>query len=90
MNAIVLGITVLSLLIWLGLLAFRGQFWQANQRLEVLTSDLELWPRVCAVIPARNEAQLLPITLRSLFSQDYPGSLSVILVDDHSTDGTAQ
>ncbi|NER99578.1 MAG: glycosyltransferase, partial [Symploca sp. SIO1B1] len=42
------------------------------------------------VIPARNEAQLLPITLRSLFSQDYPGSLSVILVDDHSTDGTAQ
>ncbi|NES19044.1 MAG: glycosyltransferase [Symploca sp. SIO3E6] len=90
MNAIVLGITVLSLIIWLGLLAFRGQFWRANQRLEVPTSELELWPRVCAVIPARNEAQLLPITLRSLFSQDYPGSLSVILVDDHSTDGTAQ
>ncbi|NEP59577.1 MAG: glycosyltransferase [Symploca sp. SIO2G7] len=90
MNATVLGITVLSLVIWLGLLGLRGQFWRANQRLEIKTSELELWPRVCAIIPARNEAQLLPITLRSLLSQDYPGSLSVILVDDHSTDGTAQ
>jgi hopene-associated glycosyltransferase HpnB len=27
--------------------------------------------------------------LRSLLNQDYPGSYSVILVDDHSTDGTA-
>jgi len=90
MNESVLGITVLSLVIWLWLLGFRGQFWRANQRLEVQTTELELWPRVCAVIPARNEAQLLPITLRSLLFQDYPGSLSVILVDDHSTDGTAQ
>jgi hopene-associated glycosyltransferase HpnB len=41
------------------------------------------------VIPARNEAELLPITLRSLLNQDYPGSLTIILVDDQSTDGTA-
>lgn len=47
-------------------------------------------PSVCAVIPARNEADLLPITLRSLLQQDYPGALTVILVDDHSTDGTAE
>ena len=90
MNLIALGTTVLSLVIWSGLLGFRGQFWRANQRLEVQATELELWPRVCAVIPARNEAQLLPITLQSLLNQDYPGSFSVILVDDHSTDGTAQ
>lgn len=90
MNLIALGITVLSLVIWSGLLGFRGQFWRANQRLEVQATELEFWPRVCAVIPARNEAQLLPLTLRSLLKQDYPGSFSVILVDDHSTDGTAQ
>jgi hopene-associated glycosyltransferase HpnB len=41
-------------------------------------------------VPARNEVELLPITLRSLLSQEYPGSFSVIVVDDHSTDGTAQ
>ena len=40
-------------------------------------------------MPARNEAELLPATLRSLLTQDYPGEFQVLLVDDHSTDGTA-
>jgi len=88
MDAVELGITVLSLAIWIGLLGWRGQFWQADQQLEV-QAKLELWPSVCAVIPARNEAALLPTTLRSLLLQDYPGSLSVILVEDQSTDDTA-
>jgi Glycosyl transferase family 2 len=47
-------------------------------------------PLICAIIPARNEADLLSVTLRSLLTQDYPGSLFVFLVDDHSTDGTAE
>jgi hopene-associated glycosyltransferase HpnB len=96
MAEIGLGLTLLSLLIWLGLLGFRGQFWQADQRLEKETSERRqeesemLHPSVCAVIPARNEAELLPITLRSLLTQNYPGTFSIILVDDHSTDGTTQ
>ncbi|NEP35779.1 glycosyltransferase, partial [Moorena sp. SIO3B2] len=49
----------------------------------------ESLPKVCAVIPARNEAELLPTTLRSLLAQDYPGCLTVIVVDDQSTDQTA-
>ncbi len=89
-----LGVTFLSLLIWIGLLCFRGQFWQADQRLEAVdmsSSPLspEAYPSVCAIIPARNEADLLPITLRSLLTQDYPGSFCTLLVDDQSTDGTA-
>jgi hopene-associated glycosyltransferase HpnB len=89
-----LGLTVLSLVIWLGLLGFRGQFWRTDQRLEEIETPPQptrstLYPSVCAVVPARNEAELLPVTLRSLLNQDYPGSYSVILVDDHSTDGTA-
>lgn len=88
-NTIALGLPALSLAIWIGLLCFRGQFWQADQRLSSNLSELETWPSVCAVIPARNEADLLPITLRSLLVQDYPGSFTVILVDDQSTDGTA-
>jgi len=52
-------------------------------------SQMERLPAVCAVIPARNEADLLPMTLRSLLVQDYPGCFSVFLVDDHSTDGTS-
>ena len=45
---------------------------------------------VCVVIPARNEADLLPMTLRSLLTQTYSGTLNIVLVDDHSTDGTAE
>jgi hopene-associated glycosyltransferase HpnB len=44
---------------------------------------------VAAVIPARNEAGMLPVTLPMLLAQDYPGALTVILVDDCSSDGTA-
>jgi hopene-associated glycosyltransferase HpnB len=48
------------------------------------------WPDVAAVIPARNEAAMLPVVLPALLGQDYPGALTVILVDDCSTDGTAE
>ncbi|MEH2391386.1 MAG: glycosyltransferase [Nostoc sp.] len=89
MGVIVLGLMLLSLTIWLGLLCFWGQFWRTDQQLEVTETQLQSLPMVCAVVPARNEAQLLPSTLRSLLLQDYPGSLKVFLVDDRSTDGTA-
>lgn len=87
-----LGLSFLSVTIWIGLLCFWGQFWRTDQRLaEVGTElpDVESYPSVCAVVPARNEAALLPVTLRSLLTQDYPGAFSVILVDDYSTDDTA-
>ena len=42
-----------------------------------------------AVVPARDEAAILPETLPTLLAQDYPGPFSVVLVDDASTDGTA-
>ncbi|NER00662.1 MAG: glycosyltransferase [Cyanothece sp. SIO2G6] len=84
----------LSLLIWIYLLGFRGQFWRTEPCLESAATPADFGtvaqaPSVCVVIPARNEAELLPQTLRSLLTQDYPGPLSVVLVDDHSTDGTA-
>ena len=90
-NQIGLGLTLLSLIIWVGLISWRGQFWRSDQKLGQfqLAPDLIGYPSVCAVIPARNEADLLPTTLRSLLDQDYPGNLSLILVDDHSTDETA-
>ncbi|GAB1544179.1 glycosyltransferase [Scytonema sp. NUACC21] len=84
-----LWFSLLSLTIWIVLVCFWGQFWRCDQQLTKQETNLTTFPSVCVVVPARNEADLLPITLRSLFIQDYPGSLSVILVDDHSTDGTA-
>lgn len=46
-------------------------------------------PAVWAIIPARDEAAVLPVTLPSVLAQDYAaGPLHVLLVDDGSTDGT--
>jgi hopene-associated glycosyltransferase HpnB len=44
---------------------------------------------VSIVVPARDEAALLPKTLPTLLAQEYPGRAGVILVDDQSSDGTA-
>jgi hopene-associated glycosyltransferase HpnB len=83
-----IGLTGLALLVWLGLLGLRGQFWRTDQQLPDAPPNIEIWPTVCAVIPARNEAEVLPQTLRSLLTQAYPGSFSILLVDDQSTDDT--
>ena len=74
--------------LWLYLIFGRGGFWREG----VLPAAVppSRWPSVTAVVPARNEAEFIGASLRSLFSQDYPGEFSVILVDDHSTDGTAR
>ena len=42
------------------------------------------------VIPARNEAEGIGACVASLLAQDYPGSLSVTVVDDDSDDGTGE
>jgi hopene-associated glycosyltransferase HpnB len=51
-------------------------------------TETERWPAVAAVVPARNEAESLPVTLPALLAQNYPGELRVFLVDDNSDDGT--
>ena len=83
---------ILSLLAtfgWLYLLAAHGWFWLTEQWLPTVTSKPRRWPPVTAVVPARDEAAMLPETLPTLLAQDYPEELTVVLVDDQSTDGTA-
>lgn len=48
-------------------------------------------PPVSVVVPARDEAGTIATCLLSLLEQDYPRErLQVVLVDDHSTDGTRE
>lgn len=83
-----LGIALLSLLIWVYLLALRGGFWRAAERLDTPPAAPSTWPSVTAIVPARNEAAVIAESLTSLLEQDYPGRLTVLLVDDHSDDAT--
>jgi hopene-associated glycosyltransferase HpnB len=77
-----------SLGVWLYLLLGRGFFWRA--RIEPAPRPPGVAPEVVAVIPARDEAAVIGSAVRSLLAQDYAGALSVIVVDDHSRDGTAE
>ncbi|MBL3664833.1 glycosyltransferase [Streptomyces sp. M2CJ-2] len=78
-----------SLAAWLWLLLFQGFFWRTDVRLPS-RREPEAWPSVCVVVPARDEAAVLPASLPSLLAQDYPGRAEVFLVDDGSTDGTGE
>lgn len=73
---------------WVYLLAAHGGFWLTGQRLPRTRTAPAAWPDLVAVIPARDEADILPSTLPTLIAQDYPGRLTVVLVDDCSADGT--
>jgi len=89
--SIALACAALSLATWIYLVLGRGFFWRAppwEGHDEVRAPPT--WPRVVAVIPARNEADMMPDTLASVLRQDYPGPFGVVLVDDHSDDGTAE
>ena len=90
MITIVLTLTFISLITWLFLLLFWGQFWRVNHQLETNKNVIKKpLPTVCVVVPARNEANVIPISLRSLLLQDYTGNFTIFLVDDQSSDGTA-
>lgn len=82
------GIAALSLAAWIYLLLFHGGFWRARERLPQQPPVPARWPSVVAVLPARDEAETIQAVLEHLVAQDYPGPLSILLVDDNSSDGT--
>jgi hopene-associated glycosyltransferase HpnB len=83
-----MALASLSLAIWLYLILARGGFWRAA--LEAAPPLLGgSAPAVVAVVPARNEAAGVGQAVASLLRQEYAGRLDIVLVDDHSTDGTA-
>ncbi|MEU0473720.1 glycosyltransferase [Streptomyces olivaceus] len=86
-TSVVTVVSALSLAAWLWLLFARGFFWRTDVRLPA-RGEPGAWPPVCVVVPARDEAAVLPASLPSLLAQDYPGRAEVFLIDDGSTDGT--
>ena len=91
-NSLALILAVVSLLIWIVLTFLRGAFWQVLAFNDDISKQelLEKWPGVATIVPARNEADTIARTVESLAKQDYPGELRVVIVDDHSEDGTGK
>ncbi|WP_371432979.1 glycosyltransferase [Novosphingobium sp.] len=87
MTGLILG--GLSLAIWLGLIFAHHGFWLTGERDTLgMPAEPAVWPDVVAVVPARDEADVIARSIGSLVAQDYPGRFRVILVDDSSSDGT--
>jgi hopene-associated glycosyltransferase HpnB len=93
MNDALVATAALSLASWVYLSLFHGRFWRADQRLgaarDVAAGDRP-WPEVAAVIPARDEEDSIARSAGSVLAQDYPGRLSLVVVDDQSGDATAR
>jgi len=84
------AIGLAAVAVWLVLLLGRGGFWLARERDDRdVPAPPAAWPGVVAVVPARDEADVIARSVGSLLAQDYPGPFRVVLVDDGSTDGTA-
>jgi hopene-associated glycosyltransferase HpnB len=84
MAATVIGAVAVA--IWVYLLVFRGGFW----RVQPEPASGAPPPRsVVAVVPARDEAEVISRAIGSLLAQRYSGAFRIVLVDDHSSDGTA-
>ena len=73
---------------WVGLAVGRGRFWDASAN-RLRDPDASANPAVHAVVPARNEADVIGRTVRSLLAQRYPGRFTITIVDDASEDATA-
>src|SRR5689334_5452002 len=82
-------LAAITLVIWLYLALGRGGFWRCSERDDWPSGRMDHWPAVAVVVPARNEADQIGASVASVLEQDYAGPCTVILVDDGSSDGTA-
>lgn len=79
-----------SLATWVYLTFFRAQFWRIHESPQAQERVPEKPPDILALIPARDEASSIADSVTSLLAQDYTGSIRVVVIDDNSSDGTAE
>ena len=87
---IICALTCAAALAWVYLLALHGGYWRTSHRLPGTGAVPSALPSVTAVIPARNEADIVPTCLPTLLAQQYGGRFRTVVVDDDSTDSTAK
>jgi cellulose synthase/poly-beta-1,6-N-acetylglucosamine synthase-like glycosyltransferase len=91
MEPIVLVIAFLFLLVYAGLIIYYRQSWLSISDFRFQILDFKPVTKISVIIPSRNEGQNIGTCLDSIVSQSYPKDLfEILVVDDHSTDNTAE
>ena len=89
MQHLITAAAAVTAAIWIYLLVFRGGFWRVERGDRSVVASVTPARSVVAVIPARDEADVIGGAVGSLLAQDFAGRLDIVVVDDHSSDGTA-
>jgi cellulose synthase/poly-beta-1,6-N-acetylglucosamine synthase-like glycosyltransferase len=76
--------------IWGYLLLARGGFWQVRRSLAPMTGTTEVSGPIAVIVPARNEERVIAQSITSLLRQTCVQSMHIFLVDDASSDRTAE
>jgi hopene-associated glycosyltransferase HpnB len=84
----VYGIAAIPVLIWVYLMTGRGGFWRVAAHCAPVLLPAHR-RKVVVLIPARNEVSLIGAAVTSLTQQAFNGLIDLIVIDDGSTDGTA-
>jgi hopene-associated glycosyltransferase HpnB len=88
LEAFLLPVILISLSMWMGLLLLPWRPWRNREIRETEgNSNEERLGDVTVLIPARNEAEVIGRTIASVVVQG--PDLTILLIDDCSTDGTA-
>jgi cellulose synthase/poly-beta-1,6-N-acetylglucosamine synthase-like glycosyltransferase len=91
MQMIFLLIPLLLFTMYALLLLYYRRGWLAIENYDTLKTAADLHTKITVIIPARNEDENIKVCLDSIVNQTYPKKLfEVIVVDDHSTDNTAE
>jgi cellulose synthase/poly-beta-1,6-N-acetylglucosamine synthase-like glycosyltransferase len=89
MNVLICFFGMIGAAYWVLMVLYR-RGWKASKE-ETDETPCSGQTKVSVIIPARNEAARIGACLEAIRLQNYPaGSLEVIVVDDHSTDETAE
>jgi hopene-associated glycosyltransferase HpnB len=87
MSLLTTSVAGLAVVTWSYLVLARGSFWKTKTANPDVRDQAKFSGSVLAIVPARNEAELIGPAVTALLNQSI--ALRVVLVDDGSTDGTA-
>jgi len=90
MHSLALISGLLCLIVWIYLLTAHGSFWRVGSLQARMPAPATIEGAVAVVIPARDEAEVIGAAIQSLLGQICAESLHIFVVDDHSSDGTAE